>query len=181
MRDEARAVGRRLPDPAATARLAVAFALAASVAILATALLFQYAGGHKPCALCHWQRYPYVAAVPLALAGLAWPRGRAAVLVLLALAFATVAGLAFYHVGVEQKWWLGPASCGAAGFPGAQTLEQIKAALLRTPILRCDTPSWSLFGLTMAGYNLALAAALLFISAGAAWRALRSVPAQEAA
>ena len=181
MRDDASSAGRRLPDPATTARVAIAFALAASVAIIATALLFQYVGGHRPCALCHWQRYPYVAAVPLALVGLALPRGRAAILLLLAMAFATVAGLALYHVGVEQKWWLGPASCGAAGFPGAQTLEQIKAALLRTPILRCDTPSWSLFGVTMAGYNLALAAALTVVTAGAAWRALLSSPEQGAA
>ena len=47
------------------ARLTPALILAASVAVLAGAFLFQYAGGLTPCVLCIYQRYPYGAAIAL--------------------------------------------------------------------------------------------------------------------
>ena len=86
---------------------------------------------------------PEPAAMRLALAGLAMIAG---------------AGIAGFHVGVEQHWWAGTSECGAqSGAP--QTVEALKQQLLATAVTRCDEIAWSLFGISMAGYNLILSLA----------------------
>jgi disulfide bond formation protein DsbB len=68
------------------------------------------------------------------------------------------AGIAGFHVGVEQQWWAGTAECG--GLTGqAKTVEELKAQLFATPVTRCDAVAWSLFGISMAGWNLIVSAA----------------------
>src|ERR1700751_4133287 len=86
------------------------FVLAASAAVLSGALLSQYWGGLAPCELCLLQRWPWAAAIAIAVVVLLFGRPRALPWTALALAavFAIGAVLAFYHVGVEQKWFAGP-------------------------------------------------------------------------
>lgn len=160
--------------PATTPVRAALFVIAASAAILGGALLFQYAGGLYPCALCFAQRWPYYFAIGLGVLALSLARdpgaGRATagILALTALVFAGGAALAFYHVGVEQQWWQGTAACGG-GFRGTGlTLEQLRARLLEQPIVRCDRPAWTLFGVSLAGFNVALS---LVLAAVTAWLA----------
>ncbi|MBL8806935.1 MAG: disulfide bond formation protein B [Rhodospirillales bacterium] len=146
-----------------------AFAVAAGAAlVLGGALAFQHIGGLAPCVLCYWQRYPYWAAIPLALAAaLAAPRSPRAAAVLFGLAAAFLladAGIAAFHVGVEQKWWQGTAECGGTR-PASGSLEELRARLLAAPIVRCDEPAWSLFGISMAGYNFLAALALAALAA----------------
>ncbi|MBL8838789.1 MAG: disulfide bond formation protein B, partial [Alphaproteobacteria bacterium] len=52
-----------------TSERLLAFIAAASAAVLGTALGSQFIGGLRPCELCHWQRYPYVATILLGIAG----------------------------------------------------------------------------------------------------------------
>jgi disulfide bond formation protein DsbB len=121
----------------------------ACAAILLAALGLQYLGGLPPCHLCVWQRWPYVALIALGLVGWRW-RPRA----LLGVAAAVLlggAGLAAYHVGVEQGWWALPDSCVAGG--GAQTVEDLKRMLAAAPPA-CDQVSFTFLGLTLAGWNL---------------------------
>ncbi|HMA51430.1 MAG TPA: disulfide bond formation protein B, partial [Magnetospirillaceae bacterium] len=70
------------------------------------------------------------------------------------LAFAADAGIALYHVGVEQHWWAGPQACTAGS--GTVTSVEDLAAMLSKPvdIPQCDKPAWLLAGISMAGYNL---------------------------
>jgi disulfide bond formation protein DsbB len=143
-------------------------ALAASAAILAGAYAFQYLGGIEPCSLCLYQRVPYWVAISLGLAAPVLARRRrlpGLVMGAIAVAFLVGAGLALYHVGVEQQLIAGPQACSAA--PGeATTIEALRAQLLARPVVRCDQVPWSLFGVSLAGYNailsLALAAAALW-------------------
>src|SRR5256885_14750325 len=131
------------------------FVLAASAAVLGTALLSQYWGGLMPCELCLLQRWPWAAAIVISLivllagerAGLAW------VALVFAIVFAVSVVLAFYHVGVEQHWFAGPTACTAAP-GGAMRLEQMKQQILGTAPVLCDRPAWTLFGVSMAGWNL---------------------------
>ena len=48
----------------------------------------------------------------------------------------------------------------------AETVEDLRRLLLAQPVVRCDEIPWSLFGVSMAGYNaivsLMLGAASLF-------------------
>ncbi len=138
-----------------TTRMFAGFVLAASAVVLGTALLSQYWGGLAPCELCLMQRWPWAAAIVISLvvvlvgerAGLAW------VALLLGLVFAISVVMAFYHVGVEQHWFAGPTACTARE-GGAMTLEQMKQQILGTAPVLCDRPAWTLFGVSLAGWNL---------------------------
>jgi len=153
-------------------RLAPLLVILAAIASLAVALASQYWGGLQPCVLCIYQRYPYGAIIALGVVGLLVarkPNGLRIVLVLAGLAFLLDAGIAFFHVGVEQKWWQGTAACGATFDPGLSA-EELKELLLNQPMIRCDEIPWSLFGLSMAGYNFIYAAMCGLITLMAAGR-----------
>ena len=145
------------------------FFVAASVAVLAGALGFQYIGGIAPCVLCHWQRLPYVIVVALGAAALALPRQRAWLLFAMAAALLAGSGVALYHVGVEAGWFQGTAACGASGIAGS--IAELRTQIMTAPTARCGDIAWSLFGLSLADYNLiisTLLAALAFRAAAMA-------------
>ncbi|MBM3599512.1 MAG: disulfide bond formation protein B [Alphaproteobacteria bacterium] len=145
--------------------------LLASAAILGTALASQYWGGLRPCVLCIYQRYPYAVVIGLSAIALAFAArdgGRlpAALLALSAVALGIGAAIAAYHVGVEQHWWVGTAECGMTETAG--TVEALRAQILGRAPVRCDEIAWSLFGISMAGYNVV---ASLLLGGYAAWAA----------
>ena len=141
--------------------------LTGSAALLLGALAFQYLGGIAPCHLCLLQRWPHVAAIVIGLLILAWPRRPLALLG--ALVVLIGAGIAIYHVGVEQTWWAGPSSCTAPE-PTTQSSGQLLDQILATPVVLCDQIAWSLWGISMAGWNaiFSLVLAWLWLRAFAA-------------
>ncbi|KGJ06540.1 Disulfide bond formation protein DsbB [Paracoccus halophilus] len=135
------------------------FAAIGSAALLAGALGFQ-AAGYAPCELCILQRWPHLvaAATGLLIWFIGWRRG----LALLGLAAALVAmALAIYHSGVELKLWAGPQHC-SGGVSGLARMspQDLMAALESAPVVRCDEVAWSLFGISMAGWNAIFSAGL---------------------
>jgi disulfide bond formation protein DsbB len=142
-----------------------AFLLVASLAMILGAYGFQYIGEMEPCEMCYWQRYAYYVAIPLlAIAVLLAADSAQGILAraftgLAALALLTGAVIAAYHTGVEYKWWPGPDSCTASGF-AADTAEAFLAAIKGRNIVMCDEIPWSLFGISMAGYNFLVSMAL---------------------
>lgn len=145
-------------------------ATGAAIAALCIAWIAQYGFGLAPCELCYWQRYGYWAAIAIGLVAIFMPArsvARRILLWLLALAFFVTAGIALFHVGVEQKWWQGLTTC-TGDLGGAVSTQDILNAIENAPIVRCDEPAFVLFGISMAGYNLILALALaLFTLRGA--------------
>jgi disulfide bond formation protein DsbB len=143
-------------------RAFTAFVLVASAIVLSAALVSQYWGGLAPCELCLLQRWPWAVAIVISFVAtmvgsrpaLPW------VALLLAAVFAVSAGLAAYHVGVEQHWLAGPGACSGAA-TAADTLEALKAQILRQQPVRCDEAAWSLWGISLAGWNLIASAAML--------------------
>jgi disulfide bond formation protein DsbB len=137
--------------------------LGMAIAVLGGAYAFQYIGGLQPCALCLYQRWPWWIAGGIGLLALL-PFGdarlRGMLLMLGTLAVWAGAGVAVYHVGVEQKWWAGPVTCTSSLTAGS--LEDLKALIMAAPVVRCDDIAWSLFGISMAGYN-----ALISLATGA--------------
>jgi disulfide bond formation protein DsbB len=131
------------------------FVLAASAVVLGVALLSQYWGGLAPCELCLLQRWPWAAAIAISFIAvmvgsrpaLPW------VALLLAAVFAIGSGLAVYHVGVERHWFAGPTACTGAT-TAADTVEELKARILGQQPVRCDEVAWSLWGISLAGWNL---------------------------
>ena len=131
------------------------FVLVASAAVLGGALLSQYWGGLAPCELCLLQRWPWLAAIVISLVAI-MVGSRAAlpwVALLLAAVFAVGSAFAFYHVGVEKHWFAGPNACTGAA-TAADTVEALKARILGQMPVRCDEPAWSLWGISLAGWNL---------------------------
>lgn len=73
----------------------------------------------------------------------------------IALAFLVSVGIAFWHVGVEYKWWEGPKTC-MTGTPekidfDPNTFLNSLDAPQKLP--GCDTAVWHFLGLSMAGWN----------------------------
>lgn len=147
---------------------------AVSAALLIGAHIFEYLG-YAPCDLCLKQRLPHWVNLGIAIMALfvLW-RGlkNIALLFLLAMAGAlsATAGIAAYHVGVEQKWWQGPSACSANSFDPNANIDDLLAQIQGSVIIPCDQATWSLFGVSMAGYNFLIStAAALF----ALWAILR--------
>jgi disulfide bond formation protein DsbB len=174
MPSETLSVSALLNDPA---KVILGLTLA-SVAILGSALLSQYVGGLFPCVLCYYQRIPYAAAIGLGVYALTLRAslgrvGLVATVVLLSVFLLGTAGIGLFHVGVEQHWWQGTAACGTRPLAGL-TPAQIREILLNTPVVRCDEPAWTMFGISMAGYNFLAASVLAAIGFWAGWRQSRA-------
>jgi disulfide bond formation protein DsbB len=138
-----------------------ALALVIPGALMAGALGSQYFGGLVPCEMCMWQRWPHYTAIGLATLAFAVPqRG---LIWLAALAILTSGGIGIFHAGVEYHWWQGLTQCSQV--PGSGGSGNILADIMKTPMVRCDEAQWSLFGISLAGYNaiISIGGALLIM------------------
>lgn len=142
-------------------RLALVFI--AALCVIGVAHLSEYWGGLLPCALCLKQRVAFYLALPL-LALAYWqadkaPAAMRGLLTTIGIIFLANAGLAFYHAGIEYGYWLGPASCGGGGGQALDT-KALFEALTSSAMVRCDAPAFTLFGISLAGYNMLACLAL---------------------
>ena len=142
------------------------FLVAASAAALLGALALQFLGGLPPCPFCVYQRYPYLMVIAAGVAGI-WLRRPGLALAIIALALAVGIGLAAYHVGIEQGWVALPEGCAASG--RATTIEELRRQLEAAPA-RCDQVSFTLAGLSLAGWNAIYGAFLLVVAVRALLR-----------
>ena len=129
-------------------------ALGLPLMLLGGAYLSQYGFDLYPCEMCWWQRYPHFAAIGFAaLSYVAAPRrlwiGLAGVAIL-------VSGLiGGFHAGVEYGWWEGLTACATTFDPDANPLD----AIMNAPLVRCDVAPWTLFGISLAGWNFLISTA----------------------
>jgi disulfide bond formation protein DsbB len=144
-------------------RLLATISFVLGLATIAGAWGSQLFGGLVPCELCLEQRLPYYWGLPLlALLLILWHRLPRAVwyvgivLVLLTLVWSTY--LAGYHAGVEYGFWPGPTACTGTGVDVSfSDLTNINAAR----VVPCDKIQFSLFGVTLAGANTLISAAIV--------------------
>ena len=123
--------------------------------LLLGALGFQYLGGIAPCEMCHWQRWPHIAAAAIGLGGtLLWKKD-ARLLAIAAIVAISLSGLiGAYQTGMQWHLLPGPSACtGHRYVMGSNVI----------PVIQCDAVTWQLFGLSLAAYNalFSLATALL--------------------
>ncbi|WP_336957991.1 disulfide bond formation protein B [Sphingobium aquiterrae] len=148
-------------------------AIMTPVLLLGGALVSQYGFGLYPCEMCMWQRWPHLVAIFFALDAIAL-RGRppisALMVVLAALAIATSGAIGAFHAGVEYGWWEGLTTCSSS--PSGGSAQDVLNTILAAPLTRCDVAAWTLFGISLAGYNalFSLGAALLSVLLLARWR-----------
>jgi disulfide bond formation protein DsbB len=141
-----------------SSRTLILLATLGSVGLLGGAFAFQYIGGLAPCQLCLLQRWPHAAAIVIGVVALAtgW-RGLAWLGALAALA---TAGIGVFHVGVEQLWWEGLASCTAGSIEGISTADLLDPTKDVAAVVRCDEIAWQMLGISMAGWNAILSVVL---------------------
>lgn len=165
------AVNRSLPADKLAAGLAFLLGLAAILGALGS----EYFGGLVPCALCLEQRVPYYWGLPVLAAVLVlWNRLPLAVwylaMAIVAALFVWGAYLGVYHAGVEWGFWPGPTSCtGVGDAVSFDALSNLNAAR----VMPCDEVQFRFLGLSLAGYNALISAAvavLLAVSMLAQWR-----------
>jgi disulfide bond formation protein DsbB len=142
-----------------TAKNAILLLLIASAATLAGAWAFQF-WGYDPCHLCLLQRWPHYALVVIAAISLAAlsPGQQGLALKLLGVLMIGSAIFGAYHAGVEWKFWPGPSTCTAtsgltAGLPD-----------LTKPVVMCDEAALRIFGVSLAGWNTLISAALAAVA-----------------
>jgi disulfide bond formation protein DsbB len=113
--------------------------------------------------MCLWQRWPHYAAIALALLAFV-VKGEVAqrMLVLMAaFAIAVSGAIGVFHAGVEYGFWEGVTQCATT----AVNTGDMIADIMKAPLVRCDVAPWSLFGISLAGYNaiISLAGALIIL------------------
>ena len=136
-------------------RLARVLALAVPALLLGGAYLSQYGFGLYPCEMCWWQRWPHFAAVALALLAYVAPPQRLWTAIA-AVAILASGAIGLFHAGVEYGWWQGVTSCAVVtGGGSGNALDDI----MNTPLVRCDEPAWTLFGISLAGFNFLISTA----------------------
>jgi len=161
-----RAMSSLSADPRLSPRNAALGVAIVAAGLLATVFIMQYGFDIAPCSLCLLQRWPHGAAILLgavAFLPAVSDNGRRMLLLLCAVAFATTAGIGIYHVGVEQGIFAGPAAC-SGGITG-ESVDELRRKLMAAPVVRCNEVAWSLFGISLAGYNVLASTALAVFSA----------------
>jgi disulfide bond formation protein DsbB len=115
--------------------------------LIAGALGFQYLAHILPCEMCHWQRWPHVAAAILGiLGGTFWKRG-GRTLAWIVIALVVASGLiGAYQTGMQLHLLPGPEACTV---PHAYVM----GSNAPPPVIQCNVVTWSLFGLSLAAYN----------------------------
>jgi disulfide bond formation protein DsbB len=142
--------------------IAALIAFAGGATILGAWIFEVY--GYAPCELCLKQRYAYYGGVPIAaiLAYASTGRARGIVfagMIGLALIFAANAVLGAYHAGVEWRFWPGPSSCTGA-IAGPTNVADLMKELQHTKVVACDEVQLRILGLSLAGWNALISAAL---------------------
>ena len=133
-----------------------------SALALAGALIGQYGFNLHPCELCLYQRIPFVLNIILALLGYFWVSKQNPIIALSGVSFFINSGIAMFHSGVERKWWAGLTGCSTPDMSGS--IEDLLKRIQETDVVRCDEIPWSMFGLSMANYNVGFCLAMALIS-----------------
>lgn len=162
------------------------FIFGISVFALAAALIGQYVFGLEPCILCLYQRIPFIVAIILSSLGFGYiaikkskladgespcsipPKPLFILIGLNGLAYFINAGIAFYHTGVEQRWWASAVEgCKVdfAALANSGSTQSLVDRIMSTPNVPCDEIPWvdPVLGLSMANYNIALGLGIALI------------------
>ena len=148
------------------------------IVLLAGAYAFEYLGGIRPCPLCLEQRTPWMILIVLGGGIFGARAAKAPGTVVLGL-FAIAALIALYgaylggfHAGVEYGFWPGPAECSGGGVT-LPTQGGAFDGLSGSEVVRCDTVAWSLFGVSLAGFNFLFSLVAITLAGWGAWKETR--------
>ena len=149
--------------------LVTIFVASISVASLIAAFASEAFLNLEPCILCIYQRWPYALVILFSVLGLLIKSQLLRpMLALSGLSFLVNSGIAFYHTGVEQKWWQSAVEgCKVdfAALTGEKSTQSMLENIMSAPTGNCAEIPWSdpILGLSMANYNVVLCLGLAAI------------------
>lgn len=124
-----------------------------SLIALGAAYLFEYVFGLKPCTLCVYQRYAYMGMIVLSAPVYALRKENHTKLLKGTIGLTLLNGcIAAYQVMVEQGIVETAAFCPSNKLSNS-SLEALKESLKAHTIIPCNEVTFSLFDISMAGYN----------------------------
>lgn len=115
-------------------------------------LFFEYFYEYQICSVCRIQQAIYYDLLIIFIC-LCISVIRIMAFILLLLLYAFGFFISFYQIGLEQHWWLVPSLC---------KYDLVSSFSLYSTLSVCNTIKWSIFGLSLAFFNLLLS--LLFFS-----------------
>lgn len=145
-----------------------------SITALSAAFFSEAFLGLEPCQLCIYQRWPFAIGIVIAIIGLLLikahkPNLALGLVVTSGLTYLINSGIAFYHTGVEQKWWSSRVEGCSATFEvsdsvsktgefSAADISSILENIMSAPMADCSEIPWQdpILGLSMANYNVVL-------------------------
>src|ERR1700759_4961424 len=120
---------------------------AGALALILGALGFQYLAHLPPCEMCHWQRWPHIAAAVIGLAFVPFLHRRARMLAWMAVTLVFISGLiGAYQTGMQLGILPGPNNCAVAH-------AYVMGSGAPPPEISCHAVTWGPFGLSLPGYH----------------------------
>lgn len=116
---------------------------------LVIAFVAEYIFLIRPCPLCWYERYLYMALLAVSVLGFICQRLIFFVFSLIILAAGFI--VTFYHFGVENHWW--QSTCQHQ-LSEAKTVEELKKLMTQASPVLCNKPLWKIFGLSAVFWSL---------------------------
>lgn len=138
-----------------TQRNILIFSALMSALALAAAYTGELVFDLEPCVLCLYQRVPFAIVIALAIIGILAPQMAKPAIILSGVAFLANSAIAFYHTGVEQKWWQSAVEgCAVPVFD--ESPKTLLDTIMSAPAKPCNEIAWAdpLLGLSMANWNI---------------------------
>ena len=147
-----------------SARNYAPLALALSASLLIGAWIFQYGFGYAPCQMCYWQRHAHKGVIAVCVLVIIWQLAKGEGMRvgarnlgtgLIMLAFLVSAFFALWHTGVELGFIEALPSCsgGDVDVGAIKDMDVLGSLGGNIKLPACSEVPWSLFGISMAGYN----------------------------
>ena len=119
---------------------------ALGLALVLGALGFQYFVHLAPCEMCHWQRWPLIAAAIIGLVIVPFRKSDAFLLAALTVLLVAISGgIGLYQTGMQYHILPGPTACTAHRY--------VIGSGAAAPDIACDVPTGWVLGLALPAWN----------------------------
>ena len=126
-----------------------------SVLALAIAYFTEYVLDFAPCPLCLYQRIPYFVIIIFSTLALIYKKFYKLGLTVIILSLISSIVISAYHSGVERKIFLPLDTCkNSVALKTAKNFEEYERLIENAKTASCTEPAFTIFGLSMAEYNL---------------------------
>ena len=139
--------------------------LLASSLMLLSAFYLEYFEDALPCELCITQRWFHGLIITYSLISIfileKFINVKIFILIVLSFTWLVSAIAGLYHFGIEMNFWLGPDDCSS----NIDFSKDLLTYLLNKSTIKCDEVIFSVFGLSLAAWNVILSFGMfLFIN-----------------